>query len=138
MVISVGVAVGGGTALAAAGCRSFQRMALENPVANVDHVNVLFHDDVAGKNTVVHPIAQAMLGRRGVRPCWPVDVPGKIVSFSADNLTERPVMDAPDHFDEWRAIANLESDIQAELAFRALADFDHSQCAGNINGDGLF
>ena len=47
-------------------------------------------------------------------------------------------MDAPDQFDEWRAIANLESDIQAELRLRAPADFDNSQCSGNINGDGFF
>jgi len=97
--------------LGAASRRSLQRMSLENPVANVDHVNVLFHDDVARKNTVVYPVAQAMLGRGGIRPCRPVDVAGKIVSFSADNLTERPIMDAPYHFNEWRAIANLESDI---------------------------
>src|SRR5438309_1711829 len=113
-------------------------MSFENPVANVDHVDVLFHDDVAGKDPVVYPIAQATLGRRGVWPCRPVDVAGKIVSLSADNLTERPIMDAPHHFDEWGAIANLESDIQAELTFHALADFDHFQRARNIHSNGLF
>src|SRR5207245_8956138 len=89
VVISKRVAIVGGPALAPASRRSFQRMSLENPVANVDHVNVLLHDDVARKNAVVHPVAQAMLGRGGVRHCPPGDVAGKIVSFSADNLTER-------------------------------------------------
>src|ERR1700730_1858352 len=111
VVISVGVAVGGGAALAASCCGRFQRVWLENPVTNVDHVNVLLDDDVAGKRAIVDPVAEAALGRRGVEPCWPLDITGKIVSFSTNNLTERPIMDAPDHFDEWRAIANLESDI---------------------------
>jgi hypothetical protein len=58
MIVSVGVAVGGRPAHPAAGAGSFQRMGFEDPVANVDDVNVLFHDDVAGKSAVIDPIAR--------------------------------------------------------------------------------
>ena len=101
-------------------------------------MNVLFHDDIAGQDAIVHPISQAMLGWRRVGPGRPVNVAGEIVGLSADNFTERAIMDAPHHFDERRTIANLESDIETELAFRTFADFDHFQCARNIDSNGLF
>jgi len=49
-------------------------MILENPVTDVNDVNVLFDDDVAGKNAVIHPVAKAALGGRCVGPRWPLDV----------------------------------------------------------------
>src|SRR5229473_7392016 len=97
MIVSVGVAVGGRPAHAPAGGGSLQRMGFEDPVANVDDVNVLFHDDVAG----------------------------------------RTVTNAAHQFDERRAISNLKADVQAQFSFRALAEFDDSERAGNINRDGL-
>ena len=138
VVISVGVPVIRGAALPTASGGRLQRMGFEDPVADVNHVNILFDDDVARKRAIVDPIAQATFGRRRVGPGWPLDVAGKIISFPTDNLAKGAVMDAPDHFDEWRAIANLEPDIQAELSFGVLADFNHFQCSGNINRDGLF
>src|SRR5207249_4249215 len=138
VVISVGIPVIRGAALPTASGGRLQRMGFEDPVADVNHENLLFDDDVARKRAIVDPIAQATFGRRRVGPGWPLDVAGKIISFPTDNLAKGAVMDAPDHFDEWRAIANLEPDIQAELSFGALADFNHFQCAGNINRDGLF
>src|SRR5260370_37120228 len=47
-------------------------------------------------------------------------------------------MDTTNHFHNRRAIADLESDIETELAFGALADFDHLQRTGHIDGHGLF
>jgi hypothetical protein len=82
MIVSVGVAVGGRPAHPAAGAGSFQRMGFEDPVANVDDVNVLFHDDVAGKSAVVDPIAQAALRGRSIGPGWPIDVTGKVVRLA--------------------------------------------------------
>ena len=47
VVISVCVAVAGGSALAAASGSSSKRVRLQNPIADIDDVNVLFQDDVA-------------------------------------------------------------------------------------------
>jgi hypothetical protein len=113
-------------------------MSLENPVANVDDVNVLLHNDVAGKNAVIQPVAKATLCGGGVRPGGPVNVAGEIVSFAADDFAKRSGMNATNHFHKRRAIADLESDIETELAFGALADFDHLQRTGHIDGHGLF
>ena len=113
-------------------------MRLENPVANVDHVDVLFDDDVARKNTIIDPIAQAMLGGRRIWPCGPIDVAGEVISLTADNLANGAIMDATNHLHEWGAIPNLEADIKAELTLRPFADLDHFQCPRNINRDRFF
>ena len=62
VVISKRIPVRSGTPLTAASCGSLERMRLENPVADVDHVNVLLDDDVARKRAIVHPVAQTPLG----------------------------------------------------------------------------
>src|SRR5260370_24202092 len=137
VVISVDVAVGRAP-LAPASRGSLQGMSLENPVANVDDVNVLLHNDVAGKNAVIQPVAEATLCVRGVRPGGPVNVAGEIVSFAADDFAKSSSMDTTNHFHKRRAIADLESDIETELDFGALADFDHLQRTGHIDGHALF
>src|SRR5216684_4210243 len=50
------------TPLAPSRCGRFQWMRLHDPVTDVDHLNVLFDDDVAGKRAVINPITQAALG----------------------------------------------------------------------------
>ena len=65
VVVSVAVAVARRAAEAAAGGGCFQRMRLKDPVADVDDVDVLLDDDVAGEGAVIEPIAKAALGRRG-------------------------------------------------------------------------
>src|SRR6267143_3356905 len=72
VVVAIDVSVGG-TPGAPAARRSFQRMRFQNPVANVDAVNVLFHDDVAGKDPVIHPIAKAAFDRRSLWPGRPIE-----------------------------------------------------------------
>src|SRR5579863_495831 len=56
VVISVGVAIRW-AAETSAGRRRLQWMSLQYPIANVDDMNVLLHDDVARKHAIVHPIA---------------------------------------------------------------------------------
>ncbi len=58
--------------------------------------------------------------------------------FAADDVAERAVVDAADELDEGRTVANLESDIQAEFAFGALAGFDDAQRAGDVHRHRLF
>ena len=53
--------------------------------------------------------------------------------FAADNIADRPIVYALHQFHERGAIANLKSHIQAEFAFRALADLDHLQRAGHVH-----
>ena len=101
-------------------------------------MNVLFHDDVAGKSAVIHPVAKAALHGRGVRPSRPVQVPSEIVRFAANNFTQRPAVNSLHHFNERRAVANLESHVQAQLPLGALPDFNYLQCPRHIHGHGLF
>src|SRR5947207_14020807 len=108
VVVSIDVSVGG-TPGASAACRSFQRMGLQHPVADINHANVLLHDDVAGKSAVVHPIAKAPLDRSGIRPSWAVQVSGKIVPFTANDFTQRLAVNARHPFHERRAITTLEA-----------------------------
>src|SRR5439155_3162637 len=111
---------------------------LQDTVANVNYVNVLFHDDVTGKSAVIHPITDALFCGGGVRPGWPVEVSGQIVSFATDNFAERSFVNAPDHFNKGRTIADLEAYIKAQLPFGTLADFDHLESAGYVHGYGFF
>src|SRR5690242_4936991 len=112
-------------------------MALQNPIANINDVNVLLHDDVAGENAVVDPIAQTHFGRRSVWPRGAIDVAGEVVRFAANDVAEGAAVDALDHLDEGGAIANLEADVKAELAFRSLADIHDFLGAGNVDRDRL-
>src|SRR5207245_9888460 len=108
------------------------------PIADVGHLNVLLDDDSAGKHAVVQPVADAALRGRRVRPSRPVDVSRQVVRFGADNLAERSGVNAAHHFYKGRTVADLESHVQAQFAFGALADFHHFLRAGNVHGDGLF
>src|SRR5215472_16406864 len=108
----------------ASGC-SLHRMVLQNPVANIDGVDVLLHDDVARKRTVMHPITKAPLLRARVRPVGAPNVTRDVVRLAARDLAQRAAVNALHHFDEHRAIADLEPDVKAELALSLLADFDH-------------
>ena len=91
----------------------FHRVALHHPVADIDDVNILLHDDVAGKNAVVDPIAEALLGRSGVRPRRTIDIAREVMSFTTDDVAQRTAMDAADHFHKRGAIADLESYVKA-------------------------
>src|SRR6266436_119287 len=133
VVISVRVTVRRRTPQSASGGGCFQRMPFENPVTDVDYVNVLLDDDVAGKRAVVDPVAQAALRGRRVGPGRAIDVAGEIVRFAADEVAERAAVNAPDKLQKRRADADLEADVEAELAIGALADFDDTQCAGYID-----
>src|SRR2546430_13385507 len=98
---------------------------LENPIANVNDVDVLLDDDVAGKNAVVNPVAQAFLDGRRVGPGWPFDVACQIVRFAADNIADRPIVYAFHQFNERGTIADLEPHIQTEFPVRSLANLNH-------------
>src|SRR6266481_1196863 len=137
VVISVRVAVRSGTPESASGCGCFQRMPFENPVTDVDHVNVLLDDDGAGEGAVINPVAEAALHGRCLGPGRAIDVAGEIVWFAADDVAERAAVNAPDKLAKRKAVADLEADVEAELAIGALADFGDTQCGGYIDSHGL-
>src|SRR5262245_25643413 len=99
-------------------------MRLQNPVADVDDVDVLFDDDVARKSFIVHPVAETEFLRRSFGPLGAIDIAGEIVSFPADDFAECACMDAANHFNERRTITDLEPDIETELAVDAFSDID--------------
>ena len=94
VVVSVDVAIICWTAETPARCGNLRRVVLEHPIANVNDVDVLLDDDVAGKNAVVNPVAQTFLDGRRIGPGWPFDVACQIVRFAADNIADRPIVDA--------------------------------------------
>src|SRR5208283_1612286 len=60
--VEVVLAVPGvGANLASAQAHGLYGMAFQHPVAHVDHVDVLLHNDVAGKLAIPHPVAQTLL-----------------------------------------------------------------------------
>src|SRR5215467_1339673 len=109
-------------------------MTVEDPVANVDGVNVLFDDDVAGEHAIVNPIAQTAFDGRRVWPRGPVNVGGPVVGFARNDFAERACMDAADHFNKGRTLANLEPHVEVQLSIDAFADFKDFHCAGNVDG----
>ena len=56
----------GGPFFAAAGGNNFQWVPLEDPIANIYSMDVLFDDDVSGENPIMDPVAEPTLGRRGI------------------------------------------------------------------------
>ena len=113
-------------------------MRLKNPVANVDDVNVLLNDDVAGEHAVVNPVTEPPLGGRSVWPRRAIDVSAKVIGVAASNFAKRAGVNAAHHFHERRAVPDLEADVEAELAFSALANLDDFFRAGHVDGYGLF
>src|SRR5262249_11194245 len=87
---------------------------------------------------VMHPIAQTDFLRRSVGPLWAVDVARKVVGFTADDFAEGAGMDAADHFDKRRTIADLKPDIAAQFTVHALDNGNDSGRSGGMRRDGLF
>src|SRR5439155_17824291 len=113
IIVPVHVAVGR-THFAAPGCHGLGGMTLQHPIADIDRVNVLFHDDIAGKHAVVHPVSDATLFRGGVGPLRPLQLRPEVMRFATTDLAQSPRVDALHHLDKGRSVANLESYVQAE------------------------
>ena len=88
VIVAIDVAVRGGTSHASTGCGGFERVGVENPIADVDDVDVLFDDDVAREDLVVDPIAESMFFGCSIRPLRPVDVAGEVVGYAADDFSD--------------------------------------------------
>ncbi len=55
--------------IASSGCECFDRMALKNPVTNIDDVDILLHEDAARERLVPQPVANAKLVWRPIGSC---------------------------------------------------------------------
>ena len=64
-LVVIPAVAGVGKDVAASGGRGLQRVGAEHPVAEVDDVDVLFHQDVAGEGAKPEPVAEAVLIGRG-------------------------------------------------------------------------
>ena len=60
-LVVVPAIAGVGEDVAASGGGGLERVSAEEPVAEVDDVDVLFDEDVAGEGTVPEPVAEAVL-----------------------------------------------------------------------------
>ena len=77
VIVSVHVTIARWAAVPASTGRDLQRMRPQDPVADVNDMDVLFQDDVAGERAIVFPIADAQLQRRGIRSRSAIEVRGE-------------------------------------------------------------
>ena len=92
--------------LAAAGALRRDRMRLQVPVRDVDHVDVLLDDDVAGERLVEDPVAQP--GRLGALRGLRLQAPGVVVDVPEHRRADVAAMHARGRFPEERIAARLE------------------------------
>src|ERR1043166_6861626 len=137
VVVAHAVAVIGGPAAPPGGRADLERMRLQHPIADVDHVNVLLDDDVAREHAVVDPVAEPPFGGRGVGPWRPGDVAREVVRLAAHDVADGARVNAIHQLDERGAVADLKADVERQLAFGSLADLDDAPRAGGVDGDGL-
>src|SRR5215467_13820130 len=86
------------------------RMTLQDPVADVDRMDILLHDDVSGEDAILQPVAQATDRLGSIREAE-IDARAIVESLAGNHLAQRPSVDALDQFDKRRRHANLEADI---------------------------
>src|SRR6185503_15852490 len=127
-----------GAAGAAGGADRLHRVRLQQPVRDVDDVDVLLDDDVAGERDVVDPVAQATRRGRRVGPLGPLDRRSEVVDLARDGRPDLAGMHAPGELDVWRGVADLEAYREAQLPrARLLPERHHRLRAGHVDGDRL-
>src|ERR1043165_8377582 len=89
-------------------------MPLQNPVAHVNHVDVLLHNYVARQGAVMDPVSQPVLVRRGARPGRPVNVPREIMPGPGHNIAKGARVNPFYLLHIRRSVAELESNLQAQ------------------------
>src|SRR6185503_15524647 len=105
---------------------------------DVDDVDVLLDDDVAGERDVVDPVAQATRRGRRVGPLGPLDRRSEVVDLARDGRPDLAGMHAPGELDVWRGVADLEAYREAQLPrARLLPERHHRLRAGHVDGDRL-
>src|ERR1700735_879941 len=115
----------------------FHWMSLQHPIADVDSMDILLQDDVARKYAVIQPVPEPPL-------CfWRVqmrhfDERTVVVCFRKRDFADSARMNAVDQFGERRSLADLESDFQAQVTLRFLADFEDALCTRNVHRHRLF
>ena len=115
----------------------FDRMTFERPVADINDMNILFDDDIAGEHAVLQPVAQATQRPGEIRK---IGIYGGaiVVDRTGNDVSERAGVDAPHQLDIWGRHTNLETNIQAEFPLGFLADLEHAFGAGNVDGHRFF
>src|SRR5690606_4571788 len=120
MVIAVTMIISN---LTSASSRRSYRVSPENPITDIDSMNILFNDDIAGEDSVVDPVTKPALFRCCTRPVGPVNGGPKIVGLPGSDRAECTIVNSPHEFHKRRCVANLESDVKSLFILRLLADF---------------
>ena len=121
--------------LAAAGALRLDRVRLQVPVRDVDHVDVLLDDDVAGQRLVEDPVAQAR--RRGALRGLRLQAAGVVVDVPEHRRADVAAMHARGRFAKERVAARLE--VHEHVARRPCG-FDGTldrEAAGHVDRDRL-
>ena len=91
-------------------------MPLHDPVHDVDDVDVLLDQDVAGEHAVEDPVAHARLHRGHAGRRLPLEVVRVVVGLRANEVADGARVDAPDHLLVGRRVMGLEPHRHADLA----------------------
>src|ERR1017187_10593070 len=78
-----------GASVAPAAADGLQRMARQHPVADIQRMNVLLDDDIAGEHAILDPIAQPQRRPLG-RPCPLLRRGAVIVGFARRDFSQSP------------------------------------------------
>ena len=113
-------------------------MALQHPVADIDDVYILFHDDVAGESAIEDPVAQPFLQRRGVGIVRFLQCPGIVVGQSRTDPSQGSIMDPSRQLNEGWGTPDLKTHVQAEPSLGLPGDLHDVLAAGHIDGDRFF
>src|SRR5690348_12171836 len=118
--------------------RSFERMGAEQPVAQVDDVNVLLDKDVAGEGTVPEPVAETVLVRRGPGRNLFHRGGSEIVRGHGADFSECAGLNFFGNGSDGRSAAALETDVDTLRRLDALCNFERLVRLRNIDAHRLF
>ena len=127
-----------GEDVAAAGRGSFERVRAEHPVAEIDDVDVLFDEDVAGEGAIPEPVAQAvfvgafafalLLSGRG----------RVVVTRGGDDFADGAGLDLFVKCGDGWSVAALEAHIDTLIGLDAFSNFESVLCLHDVDSHGLF
>ena len=137
LVVVPAVAVMGEN-IAAAGGGGLERMRAEHPVAEIDDVDVLLDQDVAGEGAIPEPVAQPILVGRCAGAVLFSRCGRVVVCPSDGNLAQCAGLDLLRDGGDGRRVAALEADIDALRGLDALGDLESVFGLANVDAHWLF
>ena len=137
-LVVIPAVAGVGEDVAASGGGGFERVGAEHPVAEVDDVDVLLHQDVSGEGAIPEPVAQAVLVGRGAGVDFFFRCGRVVVAGDGGDFAQRAGFDFFRDGGDGRRAAALEADVDALRGLDALGDFEGLLGLRNVDADRLF